>query len=49
VPHFYNLADALSGRSQPCYIDLVHLTEAGYGMVAERLEKILRQDFALGD
>ncbi len=49
LPHFYNLADAMQGRTQPCYLDLAHMTEAGYGMVAERLEKILRKDFALGD
>jgi len=47
--HFYNLTDVLSQRSQPCYVDLVHLTEEGYGLVTERMEKILRKDFALGD
>jgi lysophospholipase L1-like esterase len=48
-PHFYNLTDVLSGRTQLCYIDLVHTTEKGYGLVAERIENILRKDFALGD
>jgi lysophospholipase L1-like esterase len=48
-PHFYNLTEVLSGRTQPCYVDLVHLTEKGYGMVADRMEKILRKDFALED
>jgi lysophospholipase L1-like esterase len=47
--HFYNLTDVLSGRTQPCYVDLVHLTEKGYGLVADRMEKILRKDFALED
>ena len=47
--HFYNLTDVLSQRTQPCYIDLVHMTEEGYGMVAERMYKVLQQEFALGD
>ena len=47
--HFYNLTDVLSGRTQPCYLDLMHLTEEGYGLVAERMEKILRKDFAFKD
>lgn len=47
--HFHNLTDVLQGRTQPGYLDLVHLTEEGYGVVAKRLEKILRKDFALGD
>ncbi len=47
--HFHNLADVVGQRHKPCYIDLVHMTEAGYEVVAERLEKILRKDFALGD
>lgn len=49
LPHFYNLAEAVGGRTQPCYLDLAHMTEAGYGAVAARLEKILRRDFAWGD
>jgi lysophospholipase L1-like esterase len=48
-PHFYNLTDALSGRTQPYYIDLVHLTEEGYGAVADRMEQVLKQEFSLGD
>ena len=47
--HFYNLTDVLRGRNQPCYLDLVHLTEEGYGVVAARMEKILRKDFAFED
>ena len=47
--HFYNLTDVLSKRTQPCYVDLVHLTEKGYGIVADRMEKILRQDLAFED
>jgi lysophospholipase L1-like esterase len=46
---FFNLTDALSGRTQPCYVDLVHTTEKGYGLVADRIEKILRKDFAFED
>jgi lysophospholipase L1-like esterase len=48
-PHFYNLTDVLSGRTQPCYIDLVHTTEKGYGIVADRMEQVLHQEFSLGE
>jgi lysophospholipase L1-like esterase len=48
-PHFYNFTNVLSSRTQPYYIDLVHLTEEGYGVVAADMAKALRQDFALGD
>ncbi len=47
--HFANLTDVLSGRTNPCYIDLVHTTEEGYGMVAERMDQVLRREFALGE
>ncbi len=47
--HFYNLSDVLSQRNQPYYLDLVHLTEEGYGLVAQRLYEVLRKDLALGD
>ena len=49
LPHFYNLSEVVGQRTQPCYLDLVHMTEAGYGQVADRMEEILRKDFALGD
>lgn len=49
LPHFHNLSGVVSQRTKPCYLDLVHMTEEGYGQVAARLEKILRKDFALGD
>ena len=49
LPHFYNLAGVVGQRTKPYYIDLVHMTEAGYGQVADRMETILRKDFALGD
>jgi lysophospholipase L1-like esterase len=49
LPHFYNLSKVVGQRTQPCYLDLVHMTEAGYAQVADRMEKILRKDFALGD
>ncbi len=47
--HFANLTDVLSGRTKPAYIDLVHTTEEGYGMVADRMDQVLRQKFAWGD
>ena len=47
--HFYNLTDVLKGRGQPYYLDLVHLTEDGYGVVAERMDQILHRDFGLGE
>jgi lysophospholipase L1-like esterase len=49
APHFYNLTAAVSGRTQPCYIDLVHMTEKGYGIVADRMEQVLKQEFSLGE
>lgn len=47
--HFYNLADVLNQRTQPCYLDLVHLTEEGYGIVADRMFAALSKEFSLGD
>jgi hypothetical protein len=47
-PHFYNLTDVLSGRTHPVYLDLVHTTEEGYGLVADRMDGILHQEFSLG-
>lgn len=48
-PHFYNLADAVSQRTQTCYLDLVHMTEAGYGMVAEGILEVLQKEFSRKD
>ncbi|MGQ9688859.1 MAG: SGNH/GDSL hydrolase family protein [Desulfobaccales bacterium] len=45
LPHFYNLADAVSKRTRPCYLDLAHLTEAGYGLVADRMDQVLQKEF----
>jgi|UniRef100_A0A7V6A447 lysophospholipase L1-like esterase len=47
--YYYNLTDAVSGRTQPCYVDLVHMTEKGYGIVADRMEQVLKQKFSLGE
>jgi lysophospholipase L1-like esterase len=47
--HFYNLNDSLRNRSQPYYIDLVHLTEAGYGVVAEGIFQVLQKEFSSED
>ena len=49
IPHFHKLDDALQGRTQPGYLDPVHMTESGYEMVADRMFQVLRQEFALGD
>ena len=48
LPHFYNLSGVVAQRTQPYYIDLVHMTEAGYGRVAEQMYEILKQDYSLG-
>jgi len=48
LPHFYNLSGAVGQRTQPYYIDLVHMTEAGYGQVAEQMFQVLKQDYSLG-
>ncbi len=47
-PHFYNLAEAVKQRNTPYYLDLVHMTEAGYNKVAEQMYEILKQDYSLG-
>lgn len=44
MPHFYNLSKAVHSRSQACYLDLVHMTEEGYGLVAQRIFDIIRKD-----
>jgi len=49
LPRVYNVADAVSQRNRPCYLDLVHMTEEGYGQVAARLYQVLRQEFAWRD
>jgi lysophospholipase L1-like esterase len=46
--HFYNLSQTVSQRTNPCYLDLVHMTEAGYAQVAEKMFQILKQDYSLG-
>jgi len=49
LPHFQNIADAVGTRARPCYLDLVHMTEEGYAMVAERIYQILqKQSFLRG-
>jgi len=48
LPHFYNLSEVVSQRTQPYYLDLMHMTEAGYGQVAERMFQVLKQEFSLG-
>jgi lysophospholipase L1-like esterase len=45
LPNFHNIADTVSTRTQPCYVDLVHMTEEGYGMVAARIYEILKKEF----
>lgn len=44
MPHFHNLAQAVNSRPQACYIDLVHMTEEGYGLVAQRMVDIVHPD-----
>jgi lysophospholipase L1-like esterase len=49
LPQVHNLSGVVSQRTQPCYLDLVHMTEAGYGQVAERMFQVLQQEFSLGE
>lgn len=39
--NFYNLSDALSGRTERVYVDFVHLTEGGNEVMAKRISDIL--------
>lgn len=48
LPHFVNLADAVSSRTRPCYLDLVHMSEEGYALVAERLFQVWPKAFSPG-
>ncbi len=41
------MADSVSKRSQPYYLDLVHMTEEGYGIVAQRIYESLKKEFPL--
>ena len=41
LTNFYNLSDALSGRTERVYVDFVHLTEGGNEVVAKRISDIL--------
>ncbi len=47
--HFHNIADTVSTRPRACYLDLVHMTEEGYGMVAERIYQVLQQKSFLSE
>jgi lysophospholipase L1-like esterase len=44
MPHFHNLAQAVSSRPRACYLDLVHMTEEGYGLVAQRMFELVQKD-----
>jgi lysophospholipase L1-like esterase len=46
MPHFHNLANAVNSRTQACYIDLVHMTEEGYGLVAQQMFDIVQKDLS---
>jgi lysophospholipase L1-like esterase len=43
--NFYNIDDALAGRTEGVYLDRSHLSEQGYEMVAERIAQIFEQRF----
>ena len=45
VPHCHWIGDALADRAFPCYIDALHVTEAGNRMIAERIADALEQEF----
>jgi lysophospholipase L1-like esterase len=45
LPHFHNISDAVGTRAHSFYIDLVHMTEEGYAMVAERIYQIFLKEF----
>ena len=45
-PHFYDISDALSARTQQVYIDEAHLSEPGNGMIASRIVSIFKKNFS---
>ncbi len=44
-PHFYNVTDALKGRTKTYYIDSGHLSEEGNEVVAKRLVSIFEKEY----
>jgi len=47
LPNFYNIQDALRGRSELAYIDHCHLSEYGSQRVALRIYDLFRQKFLI--
>jgi hypothetical protein len=47
LPHVHNMADTVSTRTRPCYLDLVHMTEEGYGMVAASMYENMKKEFPM--
>ena len=45
--HFFNISDALSDRTESCYIDAYHLSEEGNELVATKIVSILEKEFLL--
>ena len=48
LPHFYNLADVMSGRTKPLYMDTVHLMEEGNALVAEHIYQVVKREWLPG-
>ena len=43
-PHFYNISDALKGRTESVYIDFAHISEEGNALVANKIVEIFKKE-----
>lgn len=43
--HFFDITDALYGRTESCYIDFAHLSEEGNEMVSTKIADIFEKEF----
>lgn len=48
-PHFYNVTDALKGRTKTYYIDIGHLSEEGNAVVADRVFSIFKKEYLINE
>jgi lysophospholipase L1-like esterase len=48
LPQVFIIADAAGARTRPVYLDLVHMTEEGYSLVAQRIYQVLPGEWLRG-
>lgn len=49
LPHFFDISNALSDRTESCYIDFAHLAEEGNELVATKIFKIFKKEFLFNE